>query len=425
LIMAQTTMNIYMSDQLYNYAARLFGTFVGLVIGLVAWYAGNGHGNGNPYGSAAATAVVLVPILFARINAPLTSLVPVMMCSATFVLIVGYSWIDGHLQTIGNPGIGWSIAWKRWVLVVIGCGASFILMMIPPTSARKAVRIKNATVIGELSSLYALLMSAWIMDEEDNTQDNNSKVKSKSRPVSVNGDVEKGLSTDDPSPAQASSKWGNEFRSRFIPLATQLQALRAQTTVAKWEGNLRGVWPFEEYNALLDKEYEMLSSLAQLSSALRHLDPEWRMTLNKGTLVLNPNFITDVMSIFALVSQSLRTGEPLHQILPSSLLDRMLYHQSHKELALSASSDAPGVGGTGEDAAGGSETDAGAGEKIDPVERIQSPEFIYYATGIAAVAHIITCLDEMHRITKRLCGEVPFRGFEEWRQEYERVYNLH
>lgn len=39
---------------------------------------------------------------------------------ATFVLIVGYSWIDGHLMTIGNPGIGWSIAWKRWVLVVIG-----------------------------------------------------------------------------------------------------------------------------------------------------------------------------------------------------------------------------------------------------------------------------------------------------------------
>lgn len=69
----------------YNsYAARLFGTFVGLVIGLVAWYAGNGHGNGNPYGSAAATAVVLVPILFARINAPLTSLVPVMMCSVSF-----------------------------------------------------------------------------------------------------------------------------------------------------------------------------------------------------------------------------------------------------------------------------------------------------------------------------------------------------
>lgn len=94
------------------------------------------------------------------------------------------------------------------------------------------------------------------------------------------------------------------------------------------------------------------------------------------------------MSIFALVSQSLRTGEPLHQILPSSLLDRMLYHQTHKELALSASSGA-GIARDGV-AEGGSETEAGAEEKIDPVERMQSPEFMYYATGIAAVAHTIT-----------------------------------
>ena len=38
----------------------------------------------------------------------------------TMVLIMGYSWIDGHLVTISSPGIGWPIAWKRWVLVVIG-----------------------------------------------------------------------------------------------------------------------------------------------------------------------------------------------------------------------------------------------------------------------------------------------------------------
>ena len=34
------------------------------------------------------------------------------------------------------------------------------------------------------------------------------------------------------------------------------------------------------------------------------------------------------------------------------------------------------------------------------------------------------CLDEMHRITKSLCGEIPFRGFEEWKAEYDRVYEL-
>jgi hypothetical protein len=33
---------------------------------------------------------------------------------------MGYSWVDGNLLIVGNPGIGWSIAWRRWVTVIIG-----------------------------------------------------------------------------------------------------------------------------------------------------------------------------------------------------------------------------------------------------------------------------------------------------------------
>lgn len=36
------------------------------------------------------------------------------------VLIVGYSWIDGHLAVISDVGIGWEVAWKRWTIVMIG-----------------------------------------------------------------------------------------------------------------------------------------------------------------------------------------------------------------------------------------------------------------------------------------------------------------
>jgi hypothetical protein len=32
------------------------------------------------------------------------------------------------------------------------------------------------------------------------------------------------------------------------------------------------------------------------------------------------------MSVFALVSQALRTGEPMHQVLPTSLRARLAYH---------------------------------------------------------------------------------------------------
>ena len=65
------------------------------------------------------------------------------------------------------------------------------------------------------------------------------------------------------------------------------------------------------------------------------------------------------MSIFALVSQSLRNGEPIHQIMPTSLLDRLLYHSSHQEL--SARDDSR--------------------EKISFVERVTSFDFLFFATG--------------------------------------------
>lgn len=45
---------------------------------------------------------------------------------ATFVLVVGYSWIDGNLAGIfQNVGIGWEVAWRRWVLVMIGKSSPF------------------------------------------------------------------------------------------------------------------------------------------------------------------------------------------------------------------------------------------------------------------------------------------------------------
>jgi hypothetical protein len=77
-------------------------------------------GNGNPYGIAASTGVILVPVLFVRINCPQRLLGGMIMGAATFALIIGYSWIDGHLRVLSNPGIGWSVAWRRWVLVMIG-----------------------------------------------------------------------------------------------------------------------------------------------------------------------------------------------------------------------------------------------------------------------------------------------------------------
>lgn len=70
LIMAQTGLGVFAGEQIAGFIARMAGTLIGLVLGMLAWYMGSGHGNGNPYGVIAATLFVVAPWLFARVVAP-------------------------------------------------------------------------------------------------------------------------------------------------------------------------------------------------------------------------------------------------------------------------------------------------------------------------------------------------------------------
>ncbi|EEB96892.1 hypothetical protein MPER_03888, partial [Moniliophthora perniciosa FA553] len=226
LIMAQTTMNIFASDQIFNLFTRLLGTIIDLVLGWRAWYMGNGHGNGNPYGAAASMAFWCFPLVFLRLYAPPQYLTGLLLACATFALIVGYSWVDGNLPSYGSPGIGWNVAWRRFVLVSIGAAASFIIMMLPPQSGRKAVRRRNAALISALSNLFS--------------------------------DVEELDRYPHTSPALP---WLKEFRQRLLSLGDEVNAIHGLTALAKWDGNVRRKWPSEHYNDLVEIETEMISPL--------------------------------------------------------------------------------------------------------------------------------------------------------------------
>ncbi|KAJ7186248.1 hypothetical protein B0H12DRAFT_1173827 [Mycena haematopus] len=367
LIMAQTTLNIYAADQIFNYVTRLGGTLLGLGLGLIAWYAGNGRGNGDPYGAAVAFGVVVFPLVFLRVFSPEPYLAGNVMCCATFALVAGYSWIDGHTVQFATPGIGWSVAWKRWALVVVGSAASFIVMMLPPTSGRKAVRTRNANAIASLASAYGFLLSAWI-------------------------DIRDELKATTP------GGWPAAFRTQMLALGEELHTIRGLTELAKWEGSIRGKWPAAEYTQLVDVQVEMIAVLAQLASGLGHLEKESQPTYLLNSKVLNPNFIGDVMAVFSLISQSLRTGEPMHEVIPTNLLDRLFYHDSQNLDALEPWNTA-----------------------VD-IEMIKSPSYMHYASSIVAVYQLLRYLDELHLLTKDLCGEIPLTGFAGWREEYDRTH---
>ena len=202
------------------------------------------------------------------------------------------------------------LQYYRELNIALGCVASFILIIIPPTSGRKAVRLRNAAIINDLSSLYSVLMTAWISKEgEDQEQIAEKNIA----PESVTEDNEKKASITDKIPRRE-RKWVQSFREKILPLAQQMQGLKRQTLTAKWEGNLRGAWPIEEYITLVEKEFDMLAALTQVRTyahatrskvsihfiqtfgALTHLDPSWRLSLNHQTLILNPDFVSSLFT---------------------------------------------------------------------------------------------------------------------------------
>ncbi|KAJ7302791.1 hypothetical protein DFH08DRAFT_826257 [Mycena albidolilacea] len=293
-----------------------------------------GFGHLNPYGSAVAVGVCIIPLLFIRIFAPERYMAGNVLCC------VGYSWIDGHAVQFTSPG---SVV-------------SFILMMLPSKSGRKAVRQRNAVSIAVLGEVYPSPISIWISKQD----------------------------TD----SARLTQWTAHFRARLMALADEIGAIRVLTELAKWEGSIRGKWPAAEYARLLDVQVDMIGSLAQLAAALSHLENDWRVNFVHSSKVLNSNFISDAMAAFSLILQSLRTGERLN------LHDRLFYH-AHSRTLVAAS------------------------EKKTHLEEIKSPSYIYYASAMIAVYQLLASLDELHAITKELCGEVPLEGFASWREEYD------
>jgi len=84
----------------------------------------------------------------------------------------------------------------------------------------------------------------------------------------------------------------------------------------------------------------------------------------------------------------------MHTVLPQTLLDRLVLHHQIGAVAT------PEFEGHGHRVIGPDET--------------QSLDHMFYTSAVVAVYQLMECLDELHAVTRRLCGEVPFRGFERW-----------
>ncbi|KAF9527115.1 hypothetical protein CPB83DRAFT_856773 [Crepidotus variabilis] len=426
LIMGQLGLAIYAGDQILNFLVRIIGTIIGLLLGMVVWYIGAGRGPGNAYGIVIASTFFLAPFLFLRISLPPQQMALWMMIGITIVFVAGYSWVNTHLNAIGNPGYGVTLGWKRALLVIIGFTAGFIVMLFPnPISSRVLVRKSIAAILNETGNIFATEIEAFLAEEA-------SARKSANTDQDIKDDSEKHIDEE----SEKASKKEDRIKTtgrRALAIATRLKEIRPSLTFARFEPQLSGSWPSEDYGKLFELEARCLSSLILLITSFGKLDEKWCSVLVHKTPFMNPNFLSDVFSTIAVLSASLMHGHPLPAYLPS-LRDRLIYHETHSfrgkmfnysfkdtKYNTPVEKDNQLEESDTNDSAGPSKLD-GASVGIEAEELtldvLNDEHLPAHSAAIVSLSSLISRIDEMGEIIRKLCGEGTLKGYDSLQRFY-------
>ncbi|KAE8404359.1 hypothetical protein BDV37DRAFT_294023 [Aspergillus pseudonomiae] len=291
LIMAQTGLLVYMSEFTFSTIGRLIGTVAGGVLGLLAWYIGSANGPGNPYGLSAVMAVLLAIFMWIRLYVSPSLLQGAIMGGATFMLVVAYSYDDTHIPQYGNPGVGYTVFWRRLLLVLIGVAAATIVQLFPrpPSAARHICKTLSHT-IRTLSDHYALLLSCWGRSRHD------GRVIAES----ITLQLSEGL----------------------VMLDGPIEMLRFDFSSSRFDSESLG-----RVKLLC---HAMNRNLGQLLVLSGNLPSEFQHRLTQQTALLDHQCIGEIMAVLGMCEQALKTGDALPEILPTPLVRRAFdYWQSH------------------------------------------------------------------------------------------------
>ncbi|KAJ7093436.1 hypothetical protein B0H15DRAFT_832325 [Mycena belliarum] len=420
LIMAQMGLAPYAGDQLAGLAGRLLGTGLGLLVGMAAWYiAAPGKADGNAYAVVIVTTVIVAPFLLARIAGPPAQMMVWMMVGVTVVFVMGYSWLDTHLQLLHSSGVGIALGWKRALLVAIGFTASAIVMMFPrPTSSRVLVRRTLAATLQELGHIFQQEVEAFLAEE--------ARARS--------GEYEKEtIDFSDTNGHAVSPKERRIHRvgRRALDVLERLQGVAPSLKTGRWEPQVQGLWPYEQYELLYSKQTKLVTSLALLAGAFSRLDTKWCSILVHRTPFLNPNLLSDIFSTIDILSHALDGGHPVHASL-ICLRDRLVYHDMHLKLPKTRAVDLEqNVALPGSEHDGDTDSESGTSEfvagKVDgasigvkelSLNLLMDDQMPSHSTAVIALASMLTLIDEIGAIVRELCGETTFRGFEALHHEF-------
>ncbi|KAF7437434.1 hypothetical protein PC9H_004273 [Pleurotus ostreatus] len=393
LVMAQMSLAVYAGEQIAGIALRTVGTVLGLLLGMAVWYIGAGSGLGNPYGVVISTTVFVAPFLYIRVVGPMQDAMLWILAGVTIIFVVGYSWIDSHLEMLTSSGVGVEVGWRRALLVIIGFVAAFVVMLFPqPTSARTLVRKTVASSLEQLGRVFASEVDAILAEEAKGRK----------------GIVERPDMGDQLEGVEVSPKEKRVriLAERMLTIATRLQTLTPSLDTGKWEPQLQGSWPQHHYQALHTLETRLLSCLGLLAGSFVRLDTNWCYILVHKTPFLNPHLLADIFSTISVLSHALSAGYPSSFLKPQKcsekkgLLDNG--YSSTTELDPSPNK----VDGV---------TIGFEELTLDVLIDDQLPA---HSTAVLAISSILAIIDEIADIIRILCGETSFEGIGALHQEY-------
>ncbi|KAJ7745343.1 hypothetical protein B0H16DRAFT_977704 [Mycena metata] len=421
LIMAQTGLATFAGEQLFGLVIRLAGTLLGLLNALVVWYiaAPGKGGKGNPYAITVVTTVFVAPWMLGRLAAPPAMMMFWTMVGVSTMLVVGYSDLDTHLQVVSNTGVGVAVGWKRALLVIIGFTAGAIVMMFPrPTSARTLVRRTLAATLKELGSIFGQEVEAFLAEE--------ARARSGHYEKETIDWVDQATAAEQPKLTPKEQRI-RKVAARVLVVFERLRGQTPSLKMGRWEPQVQGRWPHEQYELLHAKESKLITALGLLAGAFSKLDPKWCSLLVHRTPFLNPNLLSDVFATVDILSNALANGHPLPASLPC-LRERLMYHEA---LIRSMDSQRPAEPATKVDIP--DETDAesvisefvagkveGASIGFEELSLsvLMDEQLPTHSTAVIALGSILTLIDEIGAIVRELCGQTTFRGFDTLHREF-------
>ncbi|KAH9924008.1 uncharacterized protein B0H18DRAFT_1120090 [Fomitopsis serialis] len=310
IFMGQLTLARFRGDTTFALFARLLCTLLGGLTGLVMWYISAQKGIGNAYGYTA---------------------------NAHFAAIFHF--------------YGWSLAWRRFVLVCAGVTAAFIFSLLPPsTTLRKYQRTMLSTTTAELGSVYCSIVSFA------NTRGRH--------------DVNRG-----------------EIVQALIAIRMKLKRSVMLKTNIIYEFSLRGKWPAQRYQRILELQMQIAFLLSHLMSVVEHLDPAWSRAFLRRTRLLDADFQGDVLAVISMISTALRTGTPLPQVTPCPLVDRFMVYSHGLNVIRQEEDDDYGL------------------PRTMTIDTLENEQYLSFAVGVTTAFGIILRLDKLMVAAKELVGE--------------------